>query len=241
VTVDNIATALSTDKSTYLTSSLGKKIVMALTGVALFGYVVGHLAGNLQIFVSQNQINTYAKFLHDTPLLTWTVRSVLLVALGWHILNGFLLYLQKQASRPVKYVYEDTVAASKASRTMFWTGIGLFLFVVYHLLHFTFISTNPEFRELHDASGRHDVYSMVILGFQNYLISAVYIISVGIVCFHLSHAIRSFFQTLGWNTKGTEPFFRKLSNIAALVIFLGYVSIPVAVLAGVLQLPAGVH
>ena len=141
----------------------------------------------------------------------------------------------------MNYAYKDTVQASLASRTMFWTGLGVFLYVVYHLLHFTFIVTNPQYEHLTDAAGRHDVYSMVVLGFQNYLISAVYIVAIFLVSYHLSHALFSFLQTLGLNNLRVQPALQKISNVIATLIFIGYSIIPVAVLLNIVKLPAGVH
>ncbi|MEW5994638.1 MAG: succinate dehydrogenase cytochrome b subunit [Candidatus Zixiibacteriota bacterium] len=241
MTVDTSVLPIHTRQKAYVSTSVGHKAIMAVTGLVLFGYVVGHLLGNLQIFIGQNQINAYAQFLKDTPLLTYTARVLLLVAVILHIWNAVRLYFENRASRPVRYVCKDTVQATLSSRTMFWSGLGIFMFVVYHLLHFTFIATNPQYKDLHDALGRHDVYSMIILGFQNRIISTVYLVSVFLVCYHLSHSIQSFFQTLGLNNERTDPFFRKLSVTVATLIFIGYTVIPLAVLTGIIMLPGEGH
>lgn len=214
---------------------------MAITGLIMFGFVVGHMIGNLQIFISQDQLNTYAQALKDLPVLTWSVRIIVLVSVIIHIWNAVRLYFENRASRPIRYVINSTVQASLASRTMFWTGLGVLLYVVYHLLHFTFIATNPQYAHLIDAAGRHDVYSMVVLGFQNYLISTVYIVALFLVAYHLSHALFSFLQTLGLNHPRFQTTLKRIVYAISVLIFIGYVSMPVAVLVGIINLPAGGH
>ena len=221
--------------------SIGKKILMSVSGVALLGYIVVHMLGNLQIFMGQNQLNQYAHFLRSLGPILWTFRAVLLLAVIIHIIYAVKLTYENYTARPIKYKKKSYVEATLSSRTMIWTGIGLFLFVAYHLMHFTFIVTNPYYRDLHDALGRHDTYSMVILGFQNILISVVYMVSLAIVSYHLVHAAQSMFQTWGINDKKFDSFLRKLAIIFAWVIFLGYISIPIAVLTGLLKLPEGVQ
>lgn len=218
-----------------VSSSVGKKILMAITGFIAFGYVIGHMLGNLQIFIGQDQLNTYAKALHAFPALLWVVRSVLMVSFVAHIWLGIQLKLENMAARPIVYKRPNTVKATLASRTMIWTGLTVLSFVVYHLLHFTATTIVPEFEHLTDAQGRHDTYSMVILGFQNIPVSIMYMISVGLVCYHLSHGIASMFQSLGWNNKETERRLRVISVTISTLVFLGFISIPVAVLAGYLK------
>ncbi len=222
-------------------SSIGKKVFMAVTGPLLFCFLIGHLLGNLQIFLGQNQLNAYAQFLRNVPALTYTVRAALLVIFIVHIWFAVRLYFENRASRPVTYRYKATVQAGLASRTMFWTGLGVFLYIVYHLLQFTFIVTNPQYAHLTDAVGRHDVYSMVVLGFQNYLISIVYLIAIFLISYHLSHALFSFLQTLGLNSPRIQPTLKRLAALVATIIFIGYSVIPLAVMAGIVKLPAGVR
>jgi len=225
----------------YLKTSIGRKVLMAITGLIQLGFVTGHMIGNLQIFIGQDQLNAYAQALKDLPALTWSVRIIVLASVIIHIWNAVRLYFENRASRPIKYVINSTVQASLASRTMFWTGLGILMYVVYHLLHFTFIVTNPKYEHLVDAAGRHDVYSMVILGFQNYLISAVYIVALFLLVYHLSHAVFSMLQTLGLNNPRVQFMLKAIGYIISVVIFIGYVSMPVAVLVGIINLPAGVH
>ena len=233
------AVPIQPPQKTFTKTSIGKKVLMAVTGVLMLGFVVGHMIGNLQIFIGQDQLNAYAKALKDLPALIYTVRIVMLVVLIIHVWNAVRLYFENRASRPIAYAFNNTVQASLASRTQFWTGLGVFLYIVYHLLHFTFIVTNPRYAHLTDAAGRHDVYSMVVLGFQNYLISGVYIVAMFLVAYHLSHAIFSFLQTLGLNNPRIQTTLKRTAYAIAVVIFIGYVSMPVAVLAGFINLPTG--
>jgi len=226
---------------TFISSSIGKKIFMAITGLIMFSFVVGHMIGNLQIFMGQNQLNTYAQALKDLPALIWTVRVFMFIFLVIHVWRGIQLYFENKFSRPITYIRNNTVQASLASRTMIFTGLGILTYVVYHLLHFTLIVTNPQYIDLHDALGRHDVYSMVILGFQNWIISLVYVVAMLCLCYHLTHSIPSLFQTLGLNNQNTEPKLKALGWLLAIVIFICYVSIPVAVLLNIITLPEGVH
>ncbi len=226
---------------TLIGSSVGKKIFMAVSGLVLFGFVVGHLTGNLQIFLGQDKLNTYAQLLKDLPALTWTVRVIMFIFLAIHVWRGIQLYFENRFSRPIRYVINATVQAPLASRVMIFTGGGIFLYVVYHLLHYTFIVTNPQYVNLHDTLGRHDVYSMVVLSFRNGWISAVYLVAMASLCYHLSHAIPSFFQTLGLNNENAEPKLKALGWIVAILIFVGYSAIPSAVLTGIITLPEGVH
>ncbi|MFH2049324.1 MAG: succinate dehydrogenase cytochrome b subunit [bacterium] len=225
----------------YKTSSIGRKILMAITGMCLIGFVTGHLLGNLQIFMGQNQINLYAQTLKDLSAFTYVVRAILLVIGVLHIYSGLLLYFHNKASRPVDYKFNNTIQASLASRTMVWSGLGIFFFVIYHLLHFTFIVTNPQYADLHDNLGRHDVYSMIVLGFQNYLISGVYIIAIFFLAYHLSHAVSSLFQSMGWNKNELEHKLKLIAYLYAILVFIGYVSIPVAIMTGCITLPGGAH
>ena len=220
--------------------SVGKKFLMAGSGVILVLFIIGHMLGNLQIFIGQDQINTYAEKLQSLGPILWVIRAFMILMLIVHIWFAIKLSLENNAARPIKYQNKHYVEAPLSSRTMIWTGIGVFLFVSYHLMHFTFIITNPEYSNLHDSLGRHDVYSMMILGFQNYIISGVYIAAIAILSYHLVHAVKSMFQTVGLNDTSTEPLLHRIAVIFAWFIFLGYISMPIAVLAGIITLPEGV-
>ena len=220
-------------------ASIAKKLLMAVSGIVFVGFVIGHMLGNLQIFVGQDQLNTYAETLQHLGAVLWIIRGFLAIFLILHVYTGLTLYLENRKSRPTKYIREDTVQASVSSRTMFFSGLGILIYVVYHLLHFTFLATNPEYGDLVDAAGRPDVFSMIIAGYSNYYISAAYILAMIVLAFHLNHAVPSLFQTLGLNSRRWRPRLERLGTIVAIVVLIGYVSIPVAVLLNLVSLPGG--
>ncbi len=220
-------------------TSIGKKILTAVTGFIAFGFVMGHMLGNLQVLIGQDQYNTYAEALQSMGPALWVIRGFLLLAFGIHIWLGIQLKLENWSARPVAYKNETTQQASLASRTMIWTGLIVFSFVIYHLLHFTARVTHPEYASLTDSLGRVDVYSMVIFGFSNYLISIFYLIAVALLSYHLSHGVASMFQSLGLNSPAWQKRLDALAWLAAIVLFVGYASVPVAVMLKVVTLPGG--
>jgi succinate dehydrogenase / fumarate reductase, cytochrome b subunit len=214
-------------------SSLGKKYVMAISGLALFLFVIAHMVGNLQIFLGRNAINAYAEFLKSKPGLLWSARIALLALVILHITAALQLVSENNDARPVKYTEGKPTGASFASRTIFVSGLVIFAFIIYHLMHFTFGVTNPDFLSLKDPAdplGRHDVYQMMISGFSNPWVSAFYIISMALLCLHLSHGVSSMFQSLGIRNKSNVRAIHRAARIAAIVIFIGNVSIVVAVM-----------
>ena len=225
----------------FISASIGRKVLMAITGISLIGFLIVHLIGNLQLFVGQEQLNKYAETLQSLGSLKWGFRLLMLALAAIHIWESVVLWFQNWRARPVGYKREDTVQASLSSRTMIYTGLLISFFVGYHLLHFTMIVTNPEYAQLTDSLGRMDVYSMVIMGFSNYVISIVYLIAIFLLSYHLSHAAESFFQTMGWNNDKYLPKLKVLSNLFAIVIFFGYASMPLAVLLKFVTLPGGGH
>jgi succinate dehydrogenase / fumarate reductase cytochrome b subunit len=224
----------------FLQSTILSKVVMAVTGLLLVLFLVGHMAGNLQMYLGQEKMNHYAETLQSLGGLLWFIRFVLLLFLVLHVWTSIRLKLLNNAARPVPYAFKATVRATLASRTMIWSGIMIFLFVSYHLMHFTLFVTNPAYSGLVDSLGRHDVYSMVILGYQNTLISLVYIAAMVLLGFHLYHAIASMFQTLGVNHKKYTPIINGLGIVLSIIIVVGFISIPLGVMAGLIELPAGV-
>jgi len=215
-------------------SSIGKKWVVAITGLALILFVVGHLLGNLQIFLGQNAINAYAERLQGLGELLWVARIGLIVAVLLHIVTTVLLAIQNKLARDTPYAVKKRVAATIAARTMLLSGLLIVSFVIFHILHYTTLSIHPEWKQLVDSSGRHDVYSMMIYGFSSPLVSGFYILSIFFLCLHLNHGIQSFLQTLGIRTRGFAPAISRVSVIGSWLIFAGYISIPVAVLLKVL-------
>ena len=210
---------------------------MAVTGLALVGFVIAHLLGNLQIFLGPEPLNRYGHFLQTTPELVWPLRIGLLAMIVLHIVAAIALTRQNRAARPVSYAHFEVVAASYASRTMFMSGIIIFVFIVYHLLHFTvqvpqINFTNQDFRALEDAKQRHDIYAMMVTGYRQPLVSGFYVLGIALLSLHLSHGISSLFQSLGLSNRYYGRFLDKLAMVLAIAIFVGYVSIPAAVLMG---------
>ncbi len=210
---------------------------MAISGAALFLFVVGHLLGNLQIFLGPDQINAYGNFLQTTPEILWPARIGLLASVALHIWSAVTLAKENKAARPVPYATWDSTAASYASRTMLMSGLIIGGFVIYHLLHFTVQAkpinfTGQDFVAFHDAKGRHDVYRMMITGFSYPLVSGFYVLATALLCLHLSHGTSAMFQSVGWKSQVYGPLIDRFAKITAWVIFLGYSSIPVAVLLG---------
>ena len=238
--MSTVATSRSSTVVHALTkTSLGQKYLMAVSGLVALLFVIGHMLGNLQIFLGQDQINHYAETLQHLGPLLWIIRAVLFTIIVIHIWKGIQLKLENVASRPETYAYRKYRKASLASRTMIWTGLIIFAFIAYHLAHYTLQITNPAFKTLVDAQGRHDVYSMMILGFKNVWVSLFYIIAVGLLCYHLSHGITSMFQSMGLNEPKCQPTLDKIGVTISVLLFLGYISIPLSILAGLVNLPQG--
>ena len=222
--------------SSYLSSSIGRKWIVALTGLGLFGFVVGHLIGNLQVFLGPEPLNRYALFLQSLGELLWVIRLGLLAMVVAHIVFTIKLRMENRAARPVGYAVTNRRAATLPARMMTLSGLMVLCFIIFHLLHFTAQKIDPSFAHMTDAMGRHDVYRMMITGFKNPWASGFYIVAVGLLAMHLNHGIGSLFQTLGLNSAKLRPLWEKGGVAFSWLIFLGYASIPVAVLTGVLKL-----
>jgi succinate dehydrogenase / fumarate reductase cytochrome b subunit len=238
-------------------SSLAKKYIMALSGLVLVGFVTGHMVGNLQMFLHPDWINEYAYKLKTLPYgLLWVVRLTLLVAVAAHIVTAFLLVLENHRARPERYVEKAQLQASFASRTMRYSGGILLLFIIFHIMHFTVQNVHPEFKELETtlqgvgtmhhvyeklaASGKttvHDVYSMVVHGFspRYWYVSVFYIVSMALLCLHLMHGISSMFQSLGLRNAPWRRRLDRLALVVAVLVFAGFVSIPLASLTGLIE------
>lgn len=217
--------------------SLVKKYLMAITGLGMVLFVFSHLLGNLQIFFSPEDINQYAYFLHHTlpSEVLWGFRFTLLIAVGVHVWMSFLLKLENKAARPIAYVNNKWIQASSASRYMTYSGGILLIYIIFHLLHFTVQTVHPEFSQLTYSIGTdiaQDVYAMLIYSFssQFWYVSLFYIISMALLCWHLSHGVTSLFQSLGLRNERTRYWLNRLAWAYGLVIFLGFASIPTAVL-----------
>ena len=233
----------------FVTSSVGMKVTTALTGIGLTGFVIVHMVGNLQVlpaFGGQDAINSYARSLKDLGPLLWVARGGLLAIFVLHVYLALTLAMRARTARPVPYRHPATIQASAASLNMHWTGLAILGFVIFHLTHFTFGWVNTataldpgtgtmvdaNYLSLVDAKGRHDVYSMVVAGFRNPVVSAIYLVAMAFLYLHLSHGIGSVFQTLGLNTPRTQPFVTGLSRTLAVLVVAGNVWIVIAVWAG---------
>lgn len=227
------------DRSALFTSSIGSKVIMALTGVGLVLFLIVHMAGNLQMFIGQNAMNNYAVALRKFGPLLWVIRLGLFAIFLAHAVYAIRLKLQNRAARPQRYAFSNTVRATLASRTMVISGLIIFAFAVYHLLHFTFGVTDPRNFHLTDAQGRQDVYNMVVYGFQNLFVSGFYILAMVLLFSHLSHGASSFFQSMGWRHPRFDALIEKLGPALAWLLCLGFVAIPLAVLLGVIKPEGG--
>jgi succinate dehydrogenase / fumarate reductase, cytochrome b subunit len=226
--------------STYWSSSIGKKWIVALTGLLLVLFLAGHMTGNMLIYVGPKAFNDYAELLHH--LLhgagIWIARAGLLASLVLHVAATISLARQNKAARK-KYEYQATIQASKSSRIMIWSGLTILAFVVFHLAHFT-VRVGNEYNNpalytdvAHMAATglfRHDAWKMVIDGFSVWYVVVFYIIAMSLLCSHLSHGVSSIFQTLGLRTKKSASSITFISKAYAAGIWLGFVSIPVSIL-----------
>lgn len=218
-----------------LSSTVGRKILMSITGQLLIIFVLIHLIGNSTIFFGPNGINAYAQHLHDLPPLVWAFRLFMLAAIGVHIAYGVTLTLENRAANPGAYAVKKNLKKSFASENMIWTGLLLLAFIVYHLLQFT-VKGTPDIVVGLDAANRFDVYKMVVTSFGNGLIALTYILAMVMLFLHLSHGIPSFLQSMGWNNDKTIPVYATGGKVVSAVLMLGYISIPAVILAGLLKL-----
>jgi len=216
--------------------SVGRKMIVAVTGVILILFVIGHLLGNLQIFLGPEWINAYSQHLRDLGPLLWLIRIFLLVSVILHIYFTILLAIENRRARPEAYIDRQYVKASWASRHMVVSGLVVLAFIIFHLLHFTGRKFNPQFPLLKlDPLNRYDVYSMMVYGFQNVYVSSFYIVGLFLLTLHLTHGSSSFFQSLGLNNQRLAPRLAIGGRIFAWLLFIGYTSIPIAVLLGFIK------
>jgi succinate dehydrogenase / fumarate reductase, cytochrome b subunit len=211
---------------------------MAITGIALIGFVIGHMLGNLKIFAGPDEINAYSRFLREVGMpgvsygqLLWLVRIVLLVCVALHITAAVQLTRMSRAARPIGYTAKRDVETTWGARTMRWGGVLLVAFIVFHLLHFTGGVVGFGAGQFKDLA----VYQNVVAGFAVWPIALFYIVAMGALCLHLDHGIWSMLQTLGWNTARNEATLQTISRVIAIVVFLGFTSVPVAVMTGWLR------
>ena len=220
----------------YWSSSIGKKFIVAITGIALVLFLAGHLAGNLVIFLGPEPFNEYAYMLHHMlhGAGIWGFRIGILVVIVAHIVATMALTRQNKAARK-DYEYQTTIQASKSSQTMVLSGLTILTFIIYHILHFTArIGNEYNDPDLYgwtiDGKEAHNAWKMVIDGFSWWPATLFYIIAMTLLCSHLWHGVGSIFQTLGWRTKRNASLIKHISIGYSLVIWIGFISIPIAIL-----------
>ncbi|HMU61109.1 MAG TPA: succinate dehydrogenase cytochrome b subunit [Gemmatimonadales bacterium] len=211
-------------------STVGRKVIMALTGLLLVGFVTGHVAGNLLVFKGPGMLNAYGALLKSSAVVLWTVRLVMLTAVGLHVWAALTLIRLNQVSRPVAYTKQVPQASTLAARLMRAGGILLLVFIVFHLLHFTTGTIHPGY-----TFSETDVYSNVVSSFQVPWVALFYILAMVALLAHLSHGIWSFFQTMGWNHPRFNTARRVFATVLALIVSLGFIAIPSAILGGMLR------
>jgi succinate dehydrogenase cytochrome b subunit len=216
-------------------SSIGKKAIMAITGLIGIGFVIVHMIGNLKVFLGPGAFNEYSSFLRTfgEPVLPystvlWIIRLVLIAAVALHILSAYQLTRMDWAGRPVRYVRRKDVQATFASRTMRWGGVIIVLFLIYHILDLTLGVLNPNFVE-------GDAYHNFVASFQVWPVTIFYIAAVAALAFHIYHGFWSMFQTLGWNNRTYNQLLRGLAILIALVLFVGFAAGPLGVLFGIVS------
>lgn len=212
-------------------SSIGGKLIVAITGLALVGFIIAHMSGNLLIFVGREAINSYAAGLRTFPALLWGARIGLIIAAVAHIYFTIRLNLRNRAARPQPYIKKAYAKASFQSRSMVLSGLVVVFYALYHLAHLTWRVTDPQIAQF----GEFDVYEILVYSFQQPLIALFYAVAVSLLGMHLSHGISSVFQTLGVNHPKYNPFIRAIGPVLGVLLALGYISIPVAILLGIVQ------
>lgn len=221
--------------STYFRSAIGTKQIMALTGIGLVLFAIIHMLGHLIMFKGADAYNAYAANLQGMGALKWIARGGLLVAATLHIAAAIRTYALSRAARPSPYVRYQARRSTIASRTMRLTGMALFMFIVFHLLHFTFGAVQPEAYGNMDALNRHDAYGMFVAGFQNPILFVIYMLAIGLFSSHLAHGASSWLQTLGVRHPKYDPVIAMVGPATGIILFIGYMAPPVAVLAGYIK------
>lgn len=210
-------------------SSVGKKAVMAVTGIVGVLFVIGHMVGNLQVFQGAERLNAYGHLLHG-PLneLIWGARVVLLVAVVLHVVAAWQLTMRSRAARPVPYAVRAPQVSTLASRTLRWGGVLLLAFLVYHLLDLTIGAVNPAFQ-------RGNVYGNLLGSLQRPLIAVFYVVAMGALALHLYHGTWSSLRTLGVAPESASPLKRRVAVAIAVIVAVGFAVVPVAVILGIVR------
>jgi len=223
-----IANTQLTRAARFYESTIGKKAIMAVSGLILFGYLIAHMLGNLQIFLGSQVMNHYAEALHGNPPLLWTARVVLLISVALHIWSSIQLSLIKKEARPVSYVKRTNVVSPWASRSMMLSGPIIDAFVIFHLLHLTTGTVHPRFVELHP-------YENLVTGFVIVPVALAYVVAMIFIGFHLSHGVWSMFQSMGFSHPRYTPMIKKFAAVVSWMIIAGFISVPIAVLLGLVR------
>jgi succinate dehydrogenase / fumarate reductase cytochrome b subunit len=222
---------------TFYRSTIGKKIIMAVTGLIGLGFVIVHMAGNLQVFIGQDKINSYGALLHGPAAeLTWLIRIVLIVSVILHVTMAVQLTRVSAAARPVEYRRREPQVSTLASRTMKWGGVLLLVFIVLHILHFTTETIDPGgWRGMTDSQGHRDVYGNLIASFRIWWVALFYIVSMMALGLHLFHGAWSSVRTLGFAKSSAHPLHRRVALVVAIVVWLGFTLVPLGVIAGIVR------
>jgi succinate dehydrogenase / fumarate reductase cytochrome b subunit len=214
--------------------SIGRKAVMAITGLLMVLFVIGHLLGNLTIFAGPNGINAYAEKLHLLGPVVWGTRIVMAVAVLLHLVLSIQITMENSEAKPDKYAVSSSLRATFSSKTMIWTGVIMAAFVGYHLLQFT-IRVTPNLVLGTDMLNRFDVYTMVVASMQSTLVALIYVVAMVSLFLHLSHGIQSAFQTLGLSNGKLLPRYGVAGKVVSGIFLVGFGSIPVFILIGFLS------
>lgn len=212
-------------------SSIGGKLIVAVTGLVLVGFIIGHLSGNLLIFAGRDAINAYAAGLRKFPALLWAARLGLIAAAVAHIYFTIKLNLRNRAARPERYIKKTFARATLQSRTMVLSGLVVLFYAFFHLAHLTWRATDPMLAAL----GPFEVYEALVYSFKNPVLAIFYVVCIVLVGMHLSHGLSSLFQTLGINHPKYNPFIRAVGPAFGVLLVVGYSSIPLAILLGFIQ------
>ncbi len=217
------------------TSTVGRKVLMAVTGLLLVGFIIVHLLGNLSIFAGTEAINIYAEKLHSLGPVVWIFRAVMLALFAVHITFGIQLSMENSTASPEAYAIKKRQITTFSAESMIYTGVILLVFVVYHLLHFTMHVVHTDATDAINTlvNGRPDVYSMVKLSFEKAFVSLVYIAAMFALFFHLGHGLSSFVQTLGFNNGPSQSKVIAVGKLVAVVFLIGYAMIPFVFLVGI--------
>jgi succinate dehydrogenase / fumarate reductase cytochrome b subunit len=217
-------------------SSVGRKIIMAVTGTMLIAFVCVHLLGNSSLFFGSAAINAYAQNLHSLGPVVWIFRLVMLGIFAVHIFFGIQLTLENKAATPNKNVMVRRLKTGFAAETMIVSGLVLLAFAIYHLLHFTVRVTNPDiYVPIEGGGGMVDVFYMVVTGFSSLFTVLLYVIAMGFLFLHVSHGFQSMFQTYGLSNDRTLPVMENVSKFVAVILLVGYASIPLLIIFGLVK------